>query len=99
MHPYRVLTAPNGTEGVDLFARHAGKIAAVLVDMMMPQMDGITTIQAIRRIDPDVRILALSGIPRDGGNDPIKTLAQHFLAKPFTAQGLLRSLREHVIAA
>jgi len=91
---YRVLTASGGREGVSLYARQGSMIHAVLVDMMMPQMDGLAVIQALRRMNPDVKILAMSGIPREGGDDPVQKMAQHFLSKPFTAATLLRALRD-----
>jgi PAS domain S-box-containing protein len=91
---YRVLTASGGREGVSIYARQGNMIHAVLVDMMMPQMDGLAVIQALRRMNPDVKILAMSGIPREGGDDPVQKMAQHFLSKPFTAATLLRALRD-----
>jgi CheY-like chemotaxis protein len=91
---YRTLTAANGKEGVALYARHSGEIQAVLVDMMMPQMDGLAVIQALRRMNPAVKILAMSGLPRQRGNDPVRSPAQNFLAKPFSAATLLRTLRD-----
>jgi len=91
---YRVLTAANGKEGVALYARQANQVHAVLVDMMMPQMDGLAVIQALRRMNPGVKILAMSGVPREGGDDPVQKMAQNFLSKPFTAATLLRALRE-----
>jgi PAS domain S-box-containing protein len=91
---YAPLTAATGREGIALYARHSGTIHAVLVDMMMPQMDGLAVIQALRRMNPAVRILAMSGIPREGGKEPVQDLAQKFLAKPFSAATLLRALQE-----
>jgi PAS domain S-box-containing protein len=91
---YQVVTAGNGREGVAVYAGKAQYINAVIVDMMMPQMDGLATIQALRRINPQVKILAMSGIPRDGGDDPVRSMAQNFLPKPFTALMLLKALRE-----
>jgi two-component system cell cycle sensor histidine kinase/response regulator CckA len=91
---YRALTTANGKEGVALYARHANEIQAVLVDMMMPQMDGLAVIQALRRMNPGVKILAMSGLPRQRGNDPGRASAQNFLAKPFSAATLLRALRD-----
>lgn len=92
---YRVLTAGDGTAAVSLYTKHAGEIAVVLTDMMMPVMDGATTIQTLRRINPAVKIIAASGLdsreefsrmPVDGG--------QPFLAKPYTAETLLKLIRE-----
>ena len=51
---YQVLTAFNGAEAVALYARQPQAIQAVLMDMMMPVMDGAQTIQALRRLNPAV---------------------------------------------
>ena len=91
---YQVITAGNGREGAALYAGRAQHIDGVIVDMMMPQMDGLATIQALRRINPQVKILAMSGVPREGGDDPVRAMAQNFLPKPFTALMLLKALRE-----
>jgi hypothetical protein len=91
---YQIRTAAHGKEGLAVFAREGNAVAAVIVDMMMPHMDGAATIQALRRMQPGVKILAMSGIPKDSGGEGERSLVKHFLAKPFTAQTLLKALRE-----
>ncbi|SDS16276.1 response regulator [Opitutus sp. GAS368] len=92
---YRVLTAGDGAAAVSLYTKHAGEIAVVLTDMMMPVMDGAATIRALRRINPAVRIISVSGL--DGGGDASRTTSddgQYFLAKPYSAEILLRLIRK-----
>jgi PAS domain S-box-containing protein len=92
---YRVITAGDGAEAVALYARQAREIAVVLTDMMMPVMDGSTTIQVLRRMNPAIKIIAASGI--DSGDNVTRASsagAHHFLLKPYTAEALLRLLRE-----
>jgi PAS domain S-box-containing protein len=92
---YRVLTASDGVEAATLYARQPQQIAAVITDMMMPVMDGTATIQALRRINPDVRIIAASGL--DSGGNLVKANGagvHDFLHKPYTAETLLKLLRE-----
>ncbi|PWB61130.1 MAG: hypothetical protein C3F17_13475 [Bradyrhizobiaceae bacterium] len=91
---YRPLTAMHGKEALALYARDGEKIDGVIVDMMMPQMDGAATIQALRRMNPEVRILSMSGIPAENRNAGERSLIRHFIAKPFTATALLKALRE-----
>jgi PAS domain S-box-containing protein len=91
---YRAITAIHGKEAVALYARDGQTIDAVIVDMMMPQMDGAATIQALRRMNPEVRILSMSGIPAEDGKAGERSLVRHFIAKPFTATALLKALRE-----
>jgi CheY-like chemotaxis protein len=63
---YRVLTAANGAEGIALFAQEPSDIAVVLIDMMMPIMDGPSTIRALLQIAPSARIIGVSGITVNG---------------------------------
>ncbi len=88
---YKVVTAADGAEAVAAYARAPGQIQAVITDMAMPIMDGPATIHALRRLDPAVRVLATSGLAL---NSQDSADAQAFLQKPFTAESLLRALRE-----
>ncbi len=90
---YRALTASDGIEAVTLYAEHREEISVVLTDMMMPHMDGPTTILTLQKINPQIKIIAVSGLassdqlPR-GAVTGIKT----FLSKPYTTQELLKTL-------
>src|SRR6185369_692958 len=63
---YRVLTASDGTEAIALYAQNKDLIQVVLTDMMMPYLDGAATIRALQKIDPQVRIIASSGLSENG---------------------------------
>jgi len=91
---YRVLTAVDGAEAVALFANHPDEIALVLTDMVMPVMDGPTTIAALKRMKPELRIIAASGFnatrsSETAGNHGIR----HYLPKPYNADTLLSLIR------
>ncbi len=89
---YRVILAANGEEAVRLYTEHRFEIDLVLTDMMMPGMDGAATIGCLKDLNPEVRIIATSGIHAN------KVLARsgtgNFLEKPYTAESLLTSLRQ-----
>ncbi len=92
---YRVLAAADGAEGVALLADRQGRVALCLVDMGLPLMDGRSTVRALRRIDPAVKIVVSSGAGRgpaslEAGEDA----GEAFLAKPYDAETLLRVIRE-----
>ena len=92
---YQVLTASNGAEALALFAQKPGKIAAVLTDMAMPVLDGAGLIYALRKIDPEVKVIAASGMRSNiQSMEPFGLGATSFLAKPFTADIMLRTIRE-----
>ena len=61
---YKVLQASNGAEALSIYAQQKDKnqIAAVLMDMMMPHMDGAATIGVLMRINPSICIIATSGV-------------------------------------
>ncbi len=92
---YNVLTARDGAEGVALYAQHRTSISAVLTDLAMPIMDGPATIAALRRIDPEVRIIAASGNNNGATNARLGTeTVRHFLPKPYSADTLLEIIHE-----
>lgn len=62
---YQVLIAANGREGVEMYRRHLGEINVVLLDMVMPEMNGQACFRAIRQLDPHARIIICSGFTRD----------------------------------
>jgi len=91
---YRVLTAANGAAAVAAYAKQPGEIAVVLTDMMMPIMDGPATIHALLQINPQVKIIAASGLTTNGHEAQVASAGiTHFLTKPYTAATLLKSLR------
>ncbi len=91
---YRVMVACDGAEGVAVYAAHSAEIALVLTDMMMPVMDGLTMIHVLRRLKPDVCIVAASGLAANGSVAKAANAGvQHFLPKPYTASTLLNVLQ------
>ncbi|MBD2250700.1 PAS domain S-box protein [Nostoc parmelioides] len=94
---YRILTACNGIEAIALYAQHKHRISAVLMDMMMPEMDGITAIRTLKKMNSKVRIIASSGINcTETVAQAVMIGVQQVLPKPFTAKELLNSLH-HVL--
>ncbi|HEY6189198.1 MAG TPA: PAS domain S-box protein [Pyrinomonadaceae bacterium] len=92
---YKVLTASDGTEAVALYAENKDQIRVVLTDMMMPFMDGPATIRALQRLDPQVKIIAASGLPAsDKSAEALSAGVKIFLPKPYTAEKLLKALAE-----
>lgn len=93
---YSVADAENGKVGME---RHRASPAALIItDIVMPEQEGLETIQALRRTSPETKILAISG---GGFNQPgnYLTLASHFgahrvLPKPIEREVLLATVRE-----
>jgi PAS domain S-box-containing protein len=92
---YKVLTARDGIEALALYAEHKKGINAVIMDMMMPYLDGAATIRALQKLDPDIKIIASSGLSaNDKGVEAANEGVKIFLMKPYTAEKLLNALAE-----
>jgi PAS domain S-box-containing protein len=91
---YRVLAAEDGADAIGQFVANKDKIRAVITDLMMPVMDGHGLIAAVRRIAPNMPVIATSGLQANA--EVIKASnagVQHFIAKPFSAEALLQLVR------
>ncbi|MBI2938050.1 MAG: PAS domain S-box protein [Thaumarchaeota archaeon] len=91
---YNVLTASDGVEAVATYTKNRGKINVVLMDLMMPSMDGEASIKALRKMNPKVKIIAVSGLVEKDRNAYVRDTVQALLPKPYTAEKLLRTLHE-----
>jgi CheY-like chemotaxis protein len=92
---YRVLLAADGAEAIATYARLGEQIALVLTDMAMPIMDGVATISALKRLNPDVKVIASSGLPSNAAMTRCAGLGVvSFVPKPYTAEVLLRAIHE-----
>ncbi|NDD37350.1 MAG: response regulator, partial [Verrucomicrobia bacterium] len=90
---YRVVTAEDGTQAVVRFTEHAEDVQLLFTDIQMPHMDGMATIRALRNLQPDLRVIAASGLTTH--QDALKSSGlevQGFVAKPFTAASLLLAI-------
>jgi PAS domain S-box-containing protein len=95
---YRVLTATDGAEGLALYVQQKDDIAVVLIDMMMPILDGLGAIRALLRINPKIKIVAVSGL--DAKRDVVEATGgsvKYLLTKPYTAGTLLKTLQAILI--
>ena len=96
-HQYQVLTAGDAIEAIAQFAQHKDKIAAVLMDIMMPSMDGLTTLSLLRRFKPNVYAIAMSGLnSTEAVIQAERQGFQAFLPKPFATKDLLQTLRHGI---
>lgn len=88
------MTATDGADGVMQAAQHRTKIRAVVTDLQMPHMDGLAFVRALRRMLPDIPIVAASGRLEDMTKKEFKALGVTLhLAKPFTEFQLAEVLK------
>lgn len=92
-YQYHVLTAIDGIDAIAQYADHKREINLVLIDLMMPVMDGATTIRALRKLNPQVKIVAVSGLVPSAQMPAIGSEIQAFLPKPYTAKELLTCIQ------
>lgn len=91
---YRVIAAEDGSQAIGLYAVNKRDVALVITDMMMPNMDGAAFATAVRRLNPKLPIIAVSGI--DLNRDAARAAAagiEYVLEKPYTAEALIRKVK------
>lgn len=94
-HGYSVVTAVDGAEALLIFQQRKGEIKAVVTDMMMPAMNGVTLMQRLRKMNPELPIIATSGywasaLPEEWE----QTVADRFLMKPSSSNELVNTVRK-----
>jgi two-component system, cell cycle sensor histidine kinase and response regulator CckA len=92
---YRTLTASDGIEAIALYTKHHQEISLVLMDIMMPSLDGVSAIRALMDINPKVSVIAMSGLVTNRQvTEVLGNNVKAFLSKPYTMQELLNTLHE-----
>ena len=92
-HGYRVLLATNGAEALTLFAQHSNNVAVVLTDVMMPLMNGVNLLRALRKIRQDVPVIASTGLGERAQLDKLEEMGvKTTLRKPYHSGVLLRTI-------
>jgi len=91
---YLVIEAADGEAGVSLFRSH--KPDLVITDILMPKKDGIEAICEMRKLDPEARIIAMSGGGADKYPDPLSIArdsgAKDVIKKPFRRELLVETI-------
>ena len=99
---YTVLEAGNGIEAIEMFRKHDGKVDLVVSDVVMPEMDGPTLLKELRKRNPALKIIFVSGYAEEAfaknlpPNDDRKQFS--FLPKPFTLKQLVAAVKDTMAA-
>jgi two-component system, cell cycle sensor histidine kinase and response regulator CckA len=96
-HGYKVLTAENGEAALEILERE-GPVDLMISDVVMPTMDGPTTVRQARKTYPDLPILFISGYAEEQLRKSIDLERVAFLAKPFSVQKLAEAARDALAA-
>ncbi len=89
---YRALTACDGTEALTLYSAHQHDIRVVLLDLNMPHLDGLSTLRALHKINPALKVIISSGMPDNASDETLREHSAAFLPKPYSDEKLLHLL-------
>lgn len=92
---YRTLTAGSGTDAIDIYRKNQNLIALIILDMVMPGMNGSETYYRLKEINPEIKILLSSGYTMDeAAHDILKESSDEFIQKPFNVEILSRKIQQ-----
>jgi signal transduction histidine kinase/CheY-like chemotaxis protein len=92
---YRVLAANSGEEAVNIYHSMKGKIDLVILDVIMPGMGGMETFEAIKAIDPDVKVILSSGYSVNHiAKEIMDRGCRAFIQKPFNIETISKKVRD-----
>jgi len=95
MSGLKVFTAGDGRAGVDIYQQHKKEIDLIIMDMVMPIMDGRAAFNEIRKINPKQKIFIISGYSqREDLEDIMENGAVGFLRKPFQVKEIIEKVQE-----
>ncbi len=96
---YTVLEASNGVEALELIEKNSGSIDLVVSDVVMPEMDGPTLLREMRKANPDLKMIFVSGYAEEAFQKHLPPGGQFaFLPKPFTLKQLVAAVKETMAA-
>ncbi|MGZ3408876.1 MAG: cell cycle histidine kinase CckA [Xanthobacteraceae bacterium] len=94
---YNVLEAGNGIEAIEILEEREGKIDLVVSDVVMPEMDGPTLFKELRKRNPELKVIFVSGYAEEAFSKSLPEGGQFtFLAKPFTLKQLVATVKETI---
>jgi CheY-like chemotaxis protein len=97
---YRVIEAEDGAVGLTRYRAHQAEVRLIITDVMMPTMDAVGFVRAVRDLEPRLPIISISGVDRTVKLDDLKALGvSEFLRKPFAIEVLLEAVQRQLASA
>jgi len=91
---YDVVSAKSGKEAIEVYKENHSRIDMVILDMILPDMDGGDTYDRLKEINPGIKVLLASGYDIDyQGRDIMERGCDGFIQKPFNMNELLEKIR------
>ncbi|MCV5003585.1 response regulator, partial [Escherichia coli] len=88
--------AGSGVEALEVMEKNKGKVDIVVSDVVMPEMDGPTLLKELRKKNPDIKIIFVSGYPNDAFKSALGDENFAFLPKPFSLPQLAAKVKEEL---
>lgn len=97
MNGYSVFTAANGKEGIDIFRKHSDQIDLIILDMVMPVMDGKSAFFEIKKLNKSQKIIIISGYAKkEDLREILDKGALAFMSKPFQIESIVEKVSEYL---
>lgn len=97
MNGYYVFTAANGKEGLDIYKKHYNQIDLIILDMVMPVMDGKSAFLEIKKLNKDQKIIIISGYAKkEDLREILDKGALAFMSKPFQIESIVEKVSEYL---
>jgi DNA-binding NtrC family response regulator len=93
---YAVHTASSPHEAIKLYEERWREIGMVLLDLLLPQMSGELVFEELKRLNPDVRVVLLTGCQESRADNLLKKGLRGYLQKPFGLQDLAQRVRDTI---
>jgi signal transduction histidine kinase/ActR/RegA family two-component response regulator len=92
---YKVMDANSGEKAVRIYQKEKNNIDIVILDMIMPEMSGGQTLDRLKEINPDIKVILSSGYSLSGqGQEILDRGCNGFIQKPFNMNDLSRKIKE-----
>ena len=93
-----VILAENGKEGLEIYIKNKDKIDLVLLDQVMPEMNGIECLHELRRVNPDVKVIFVTGVKKATFWKELKSLGvKVYLGKPYSIKKMEQAINKIII--
>ncbi len=91
---YEIILASNGPEALDKFRQNEGKVDLVLLDLVLPEKNGMEILEDLRQINPRVKAILTSGYNQNITENILDKDLTSFLQKPFRIATLIQKIKE-----
>ncbi|HCY84603.1 MAG TPA: hybrid sensor histidine kinase/response regulator, partial [Desulfobacteraceae bacterium] len=92
---YKVITADSGREALAIYAEKKDEINLVVLDMIMPEMNGLETFMGLKKLNPDIKVLLSTGYAIDEkAQEMLRQGCKGYILKPYSVIDFSHKIRE-----